>query len=200
MEEHGKVRTGRRQGVAVTEKRNDYELAFESWLRDYGVQHAAVDQQRRQEFARGRLKSFDFILYPAFGGPYIAEVKGRRFRGKSLAGTRGMDCWITLDDVRGLSRWEDAFGQGFSALLVFAFRLDNAAADPDGRCVHVYDRRGYVFYGVPLEEYCRRMKRRSPKWQTVTLSADDFRAAARPIEEILLVQTLDDIQGQGRLF
>jgi hypothetical protein len=37
-----------------------------------------------------------------------------------------------------------------------------------------------------LEDYRKFMKRRSPKWQTVTLPADKFRESAVHINEFLL--------------
>jgi len=39
--------------------------------------------------------------------------------------------------------------------------------------------------GVDLEEYRNHMRRRSPKWETVALPAEEFRSLARPIEEWL---------------
>ena len=38
---------------------------------------------------------------------------------------------------------------------------------------------------VDLAEYRDHMRRRSPKWETVALPAEDFRSLARPIEEWL---------------
>ncbi len=180
--------------------KNDYERAFESWMRENLVQFVPVDQSKRGEFARNKVKSFDFLVYPANGGPYVVEVKGRRFKGKSLAGQTGMDCWVPMEDVRSLMQWEDAFEGEFEGMFVFAFWLENVAVDPAGREIHVYDHRGYVYYTVSLSEYSRAMKQRSPKWQTVTLSADDFRALAHPVEETFLSRQVISDPQQGRLF
>jgi len=39
--------------------------------------------------------------------------------------------------------------------------------------------------GVDLGEYRNHMRRRSPKWETVCLPAEDFRSLARPIDDWL---------------
>jgi hypothetical protein len=39
--------------------------------------------------------------------------------------------------------------------------------------------------GIDLSEYRNHMRRRSAKWETVSLAAEDFRALARPIESWL---------------
>ncbi len=49
-------------------KVNEYERAFEGWLVENGVQYVMIDQARRRLLARNRIKSFDFLLYPAGGG------------------------------------------------------------------------------------------------------------------------------------
>jgi hypothetical protein len=45
--------------------------------------------------------------------------------------------------------------------------------------------RWYWLMGIDLGEYRNHMRRRSPKWETVSLSAEDFRQLARPIESWL---------------
>jgi hypothetical protein len=42
-----------------------------------------------------------------------------------------------------------------------------------------------MFFTVKLDDYRRFMKRRSPKWQTVTLPADKFRQCAVQMQELL---------------
>ena len=73
---------------------NHYERAFESWLRDNHIKYVAVDEQKRATFARSRIKSFDFLLYPPNGQIIIAEVKGRSFKGTSLVNLTGLECWV----------------------------------------------------------------------------------------------------------
>jgi len=37
------------------------------------------------------------------------EVKGRTFHGTSLSGLKGLDGWVTFEDVQGLSELAGAF-------------------------------------------------------------------------------------------
>ncbi len=45
--------------------------------------------------------------------------------------------------------------------------------------------RWYLLMGVDLAEYRDHMRRRSAKWETVCLPAEDFRSLARPVESWL---------------
>jgi hypothetical protein len=45
--------------------------------------------------------------------------------------------------------------------------------------------RWYWLMGIELAEYRDHMRRRSPKWETVCLSSEDFRQLARPFESWL---------------
>jgi len=58
--------------------------------------------------------------------------------------------------------------------------------DFDGRDVYDFDQNRYVFFCAKLDDYRKFMKRRSPKWQTITLPADKFRQCAVQINELLL--------------
>ena len=178
---------------------NEYEQAFENWLIDNRVQYVAVDQRKRRVFARSRIKSFDFLLYPSNdSGPVIVEVKGRKFRGSSLAGMTGFDSWVLMEDIRGLIRWEQIFGvtgQGcterfdsecFTAWFVFAYKFEKVDVENDGSEIYEFDGRQYTFYGVRLDNYREFMRVRSPRWQTVVLPADKFREFAVPVRKLLL--------------
>jgi len=166
---------------------NHYEQAFESWLIDNRVQYVAVDQHKRAIFSRSKIKSFDFLLYPPRPDAeiIIAEVKGRRFKGAGLAKLSGLPSWVTMDDVRGLIRWEQVFGTGYIAVFIFAYRIEKVDAELDGREVYDFQQCQYLFLAVRLDDYRAFMTLRSPKWQTVNLPAADFRACAKPIEDIL---------------
>ena len=50
--------------------------------------------------------------------------------------------------------------------------------------VFEFDGRRYVFYLIELDDYREAMVLRSPKWQTVTLTADGFREYAREAGEL----------------
>lgn len=166
---------------------NNYEEAFENWLIDNRVQYVTVDQHKRTAFARNRIKSFDFLLYPEKrrSEVIIAEVKGRMFRGASLAKLAGLQSWVTIDDVRGLVRWEQVFGRGYAAAFIFAYRLENIDVECDGREVYDFDGQKYLFLSIKLDEYRSYMTVRSPKWQTVSLPADSFRDCTKDLKTLL---------------
>lgn len=169
-----------------THSRNHYERAFESWLIENRIRYVTVDEQKRATFARSRIKSFDFLVYPRSGQTIIAEVKGRSFKGTSFAKLAGLECWVTTEDIDGLTRWQEVFGGDHQAIFVFAYKVENIDVDFDGREVFDFDANRYVFLCVKLDDYRSFMKRRSPKWQTVTLPADKFRQCAMQIKDFLL--------------
>jgi hypothetical protein len=172
---------------------NNYEKAFESWLIENRVQYVSVDQQKRQALARDKVKSFDFLLYRADGPPVITEVKGRKFKGKSLKGLKGLECWVTMEDVRGLIRWQQLFNStkertenqsGWETAFIFAYEFENVDVETDGAEVYEFYKNCYAFYAVKLENYQKYMTVRSPKWQTVTLPAAKFRQFAVPVRKL----------------
>jgi len=165
---------------------NHYERAFENWLTDNCIEYVAVDEHKRATFGHTDIKSFDFLLYPPGGQIVIAEVKGRTFRGTSLANLAGLECWVTAEDVDGLTKWQQIFGEDYRAVFVFAYRRENIDVDFNGRDVFEFDSNRYLFFCIKLDDYRRFMKRRSPKWQTVTLPADKFRQCAVQLSEFLL--------------
>jgi hypothetical protein len=158
-----------------------YERAFEGWLIDKRVPYVPMDQARRRLFARSRIKSFDFLLYPHRGGVLLTELKGRRFKGTTLAGLRGLECWVTREDLRGLCQWRRIFGVGgeeVRAAVVFAYRLEHVDVETDGHEVYDFGEARYTFFAVDVDDYGRFMKPRSGRWQTVTLPAAAFRRVA----------------------
>ncbi len=165
---------------------NHYERAFGNWLIDNHIQYIAVDEQKRAAFGRSKIKSFDYLLYPRNQQIIVAEVKGRKFKGTSFAKLAGFECWVTADDVDGLARWQQVFGPDHTAVFVFAYRIENIDVDFDGRDVYDFVQDRYIFFAVRLDDYRRFMKRRSPKWQTVTLPADKFRQSAVQMQNLLL--------------
>jgi hypothetical protein len=166
---------------------NHFETAFENWLIENRVQYVQVDQRKRAYFARNKIKSFDFLLYPVHGtaGALITEVKGRKYSGKSLARLGGLQCWVTMEDVRGLLRWEDVFGKDHTGFFVFVYELASVDIDADGQSVFEYDGKRYFFVGLKLADYSSCMRQRSPRWQTVMMGAADFRRYAMGLETVL---------------
>jgi hypothetical protein len=165
---------------------NHYERAFENWLIDNRIQYEHVDEHKRTAFGHSDLKSFDFLLYPLNRPTVIAEVKGRRFKGTSLAKLAGFECWVTIEDIEGLTRWQRIFGAGHQAVFVFVYKIENIDVDFDGKDYFDFDSNRYLFFCIRLEDYRRHMKRRSPKWQTVTLPAGKFRQCAIQLGRFLL--------------
>ena len=145
-----------------------------------------MDENKRAGFGRSNIKSFDFLLYPRNQQIIIAELKGRSFKGTSFAKLAGFECWVTADDVDGLARWQEVFGPDHTAVFVFAYKIENIDVDFDGRDVYEFRGDRYVFFAVKLDDYRKFMKRRSPKWQTVTLPAEKFRQCAVQMQNLLL--------------
>jgi hypothetical protein len=165
---------------------NHYERAFENWLVDNHIQYVAVDERKKSAFGRSKINSFDFLLYPPNQQIIIAEVKGRSFKGATLAKLAGLECWVTADDIDGLTGWQEVFGPGHITAFVFAYRTENVDVDFDGRDFYDFDGSRYVFFAIGLDDYRRFMKRRSPKWQTVTLPAEKFRRCVVQMQKLLL--------------
>jgi len=164
---------------------NHYECAFENWLRDRRVEYLRADEHERIGPGPHTVKNFDFLLYLGPRRRVIAEVKGRTFHGVSLVGMKGLECWVTLDDVESLRMWQEALGVDHEAIFVFAYRIEHLDVDLDGREVFLVGSDRYVFFYVRLDDYRRHMKRRSPRWQTVTLPAQAFRQYARELAQLL---------------
>ncbi|UCF43944.1 MAG: HYExAFE family protein [Planctomycetota bacterium] len=164
---------------------NHYERAFENWLIDNRIRYVLVDEQKCAAFGRSEFKSFDFLLYPKNQQVLIAEVKGRLFKGTSFERLTGFECWVTTEDIEGLTGWEEVFGPGHLAVFVFAYKMENVDIDFDGRDVYNFGLDKYVFFAVKLDDYRKFMKRRSPKWRTVTLPAEKFRESAVQMQNLL---------------
>jgi hypothetical protein len=168
---------------------NEYERAFENRLCEQKVRFARVDQTHRCVLGRTALKTFDYVVYPESGGRVLVELKGRVFRGDSLAGRRGLQCWVLGEDVTALEHWRERFAEETAevqAVFVFAYRVEKMAVDCDGLDVYDAGGRRFVFLAVRHEDYRRCMKRRSVRWKTVTLSADDFRRFSFSADQIWL--------------
>ena len=155
-----------------------YEAAFEGYLRERGVPYVSVDEAKKALFEHSSLKSFDFVVYSPSGPNLLVDVKGRQCSTNS--GRRSLQTWTTREDVDDLAQWEQVFGDGFRAVLSFVYWIDPPLAPEDG--MYLYRDRWYWMFGVDLAEYRQKMRERSARWQTVSLSAQDFRELARPID------------------
>ncbi len=158
-----------------------YEAAFEAYLRDRGVPYVAVDEAKKAIFSDARLKSFDFVVYSKNGPNLLIDVKGRQLRNRSAR--KGFETWATQQDVLDLLQWEQVFGEGFQAVLSCVYWIDPPLSPEPG--MYTFRDRWYLIMGVKLIEYRDHMRRRSIKWETVSLPANDFRQLARPLENWL---------------
>lgn len=165
----------------MADRKVHYEAAFEGFLRDRGIPYVAVDEAKKALFANERLKSFDFVVYSKNGPNLLVDVKGRQH--KDGASRRSMESWTTEKDVADLLQWEQVFGEGFRAILAFIYWIEPPLAPEAG--MYAFRERWYLLMGIELSEYRNHMRRRSPKWETVCLSAEDFRQLARPLESWL---------------
>ena len=165
---------------------NHYERAFENWLLDHGIEYVRADEHRRLGPPHQSVKNFDFLLYPRPDRRVIAEIKGRTFKGTSPASRTGFECWVTEDDIESLHVWRQALGPDHEAAFVFAYRAAKPDIDFDGCDVLEVGLDRYLFFCLPLDDYCRHMTGRSPKWRTMTLPADAFRRCAVDLAGFLL--------------
>jgi hypothetical protein len=93
---------------------------------------------------------------------------------------------------RSLSYWLDQFQKEAptaQAVFVFAFHFANIDIETDGWDVYDYSGERFLFLAIPLQKYADTMKIRSPRWQTVVLSAEDLRQHAVRINELIKWRT-----------
>lgn len=174
----------------MCQRRFHYDLAFESYLRAQAIPYVAVDEAKRAlhrpagsrpSEPPGAIKSFDFVVYSGSGHNLLVDVKGRRHRSAG----RGMQNWVTHDDVTSLRRWQGLFGQGFEAVFAFLYWCQQP---PDGALFQdVFEAgdRWYCLLAVRLEDYAAHMRPRSARWDTVSLPAATFRDLAVPLKQLL---------------
>jgi len=165
---------------------NIYEQAFENWLIDNHIQYFPAEQLRETSSRTRSLKSFDFLVCPDNGKKILAEVKGRKFTGTTLEGLKGLQNWVTRNDVESFTKWHELFGSEYDAVFVFAYYISNVDVDCDGRELFEFAEQSYLFLLISLEDYRSCMKPRSSSWDTVCLSADDFRRCTRDITDLFV--------------
>ncbi|GAB4145660.1 MAG: hypothetical protein Tsb009_17880 [Planctomycetaceae bacterium] len=164
---------------------NHYELAFEEYLRSRRTAHVAVDEQRRALLSDNSLKSMDFIVYSSQSVNLLVDVKGRRFPSGGESGHHKWENWTTPDELASLDQWEQVFGEGFRAILVFAYHICQSRYLSEVASPYRFRDRVYAFYGVWANEYRNATRTRSISWDTVSVSSEDFHQMKRPIDEFL---------------
>jgi hypothetical protein len=188
---------------AMAKRNNHYDAAFEAYLRRVGVPFILVDEARRARLNQVSLKSMDFIVTAPGNRNLLVDVKGRRFPSgcgpeRARAGHK-WENWATKDDLDSLLRWQEVFGDGFRAMLMFAYDLlDARAADELAAAAGIgqgagagagnaFFHRGrvYSFFGVWADEYRTAMHARSQSWETVSVSSRAYRDLRIPVAELL---------------
>ncbi|HYT87716.1 MAG TPA: HYExAFE family protein [Gemmataceae bacterium] len=161
---------------------NPYEAAFEAYLRWHRLCYIAVDETRRSYLGESLVKNLDFIVHGEAGARLLVDVKGRRFPSGSPGKQRRVwECWSMREDVDGLARWAELFGEGFQGLLVFAYHILPTVVLPDDTDdLWTWRGRRYLLRAVPIDAYREHLRVRSPKWDTVDLPGPVFRDLVRP--------------------
>jgi hypothetical protein len=161
---------------------NKYEAAFEAYLQWHRLCYVAVDETRRSYLGETRVKSLDFIVHGEGGAHLLIDVKGRRFPSGPPGKERYVwECWSEREDVDGLSRWANLFGNGFQGLLVFAYHiLPSVVLPKDTDDLWTWRGRRYLLRAIGVDAYREHLRVRSPKWDTVDLPGRVFRDLVRP--------------------
>ena len=168
----------------MADRANHYEAAFETYIRSLRVPCVAIDEAKRAFFGDEGVKNPDFLLYPRLGLNLVVEVKGKK--GKNAKGRRPWENWVTTDDLDGLSRWQEMFGPGFRALLVFVYAEPLAGFPlPVGDGSFEFRGRSYRFWGVARDDYVEHLRSRGPAWKAVAMARAEFRRRVRPLLEWL---------------
>ncbi len=161
-----------------------YEAAFEDYLQSRGVPYVPVDETRKTIFSGAKIKSFDFLVYPAESSHWVVDVKGRSFPYLDPNGRNGgryWENWVTQEDLDGLGEWQAVFGEDFEARFVFAYHLSGPVDRwPAGR-PHAFQGGFYAFLTIRLADYRANSHKRSAAWGTVSVPRRTFRDLARPV-------------------
>jgi hypothetical protein len=168
----------------MAKRDNHYEAAFEAFLRRRRIAYVAIDESRRSLLESESVKSLDFIVHSAPRTSWLVDVKGRRFPAGGQQKQYWKN-WSTRDDLRAMSEWERLFGAGYQGLLVFAYAVVGDQSPLPLDRLFEFRERLYGFVGVRLCDYACYARPISARWQTVALSSRQFRAIARPIDELL---------------
>ncbi len=177
-----------------------YEQAFAALLKKQRTAYIALDQARKAMIQGARLKSFDFIIYPAGRSsaqePVLVELKGRKLSWRSYCRGHWGPTWAPLADIEGLTQWEPVFGGQCRAVFAFAYWLFDAPQDvviakKAKQTVNALPRitnwqgRSYVFAILPVSSYQLKMRKRSARWQTVYVPRRAFDLLAVPYDEFI---------------
>ena len=169
----------------MAKRDNHYDLAFEEYLRSARIPYVVVDEKRRALMADTSLKSMDFIVYSSQARNLLVDVKGRRFPSGAVSNQHKWENWTPAEDVSSLIRWQEVFGGGFRAVLLFAYQVVEPRYQAEFDELFHFGGRTYSFFGVWAEEYRTAMQLRSLSWSTVSLPSRDFRKLRAPVKDLL---------------
>jgi len=162
-----------------SKKTSHYEAAFEDYLRHHGLPYVAVDEAKRSVFGTAKLKSFDFVVYRPNSSNLLVDVKGRAAGpGRPLAN------WVTRRDIDDLRQWKDIFGDGFQAVFVFMYRWQGPSERSPFADLFCHNENWYSMLAIPLSDYRAVMRSRSESWGTVSITTEDFKKIARPLDQL----------------
>lgn len=167
----------------MARRHNHYEAAFEDYVRSRGWPYVPVDEQRKAIFSGGRIKSFDFLVYRPGERPWLVDVKGRKFPYDSASGKRYWENWVTQEDLSGLGKWKDVFGDEFEPVFAFAYWLPEGSDRDPTTYVHTFRNRYYSFLWISATDYAEHARQRSASWKTVFLTGNTFRQLVKPMDE-----------------
>jgi len=158
-----------------------YERAFETWLRERRVPYLSVEQLRRPADEKGPIKNFDFLVH---SGPqhYIVDVKGKRFPQVSRGKESYWENWIHYADLEGLFAWEDHFGEGYEALLVYCYWLQVPPGEDTVKKTVTVGDRDYLIVGVNARTFAENSRKRSARWRALSVPTKTFTTLIRPID------------------
>jgi hypothetical protein len=167
------------------DRSNHYEAAYEGYLQAHRLCYVAIDETRRAWLGGTRVKSLDFIVHSEAGARLLVDVKGRRFpAGPPERPRRVWECWSTREDIDGLRRWQELFGEGYQGLLVFVYHvLPSVTLLEEPPDLWLWRGRRYLLRAIPVEDYRAAMRPRSPRWGTVSLPGAAYRELARPFQD-----------------
>ncbi|HUV39640.1 MAG TPA: HYExAFE family protein, partial [Planctomycetota bacterium] len=143
---------------------------------------------RRAADREGPIKNFDFLVHC---GPrhFIVDVKGKRFPQVSRGKESYWENWIHYADLEGLFAWENHFGEGYEGLLVYCYWLQVGADDAAVKKTVSLDGRDYLLVGIGAKRFAEHCRKRSARWQALSIPEKTFTSLIRPIERLLPVET-----------
>ncbi len=163
---------------------NHYGRAFAEFLKDNSVKYIPVNAKKKKLFAKNSIKNFDYVFYSLGNKPYIAKIKGRKFKGKTFTHMENLQNWVPESDIEGLKQWSKILGDEQTSVIVFVYCFEKTKVETDGKKIYEFENKKYAFITIKLENYCRCMKIRSKKWNTVSVPAAEFRQWAVSLEKL----------------